>query len=155
MHRLGLSSSVSYKSHCSVFSSAMSSQKRSADHLDSSISGQNHKVMKSTYSDMCNVSTITSQMLVFPIFAKQPVAGTVNPGTFRWINPPIGPKKSCLHGIHLEPNATPKVAAFDLDGCLIESTFKSGKKVKSDSDISFTWWRRVVPKRLKQVHEDG
>jgi bifunctional polynucleotide phosphatase/kinase len=100
----------------------------------------------------------TSQMssiLVFPIFAKQPDAGSTNTGAFRWINPPIGPKKSCLHGIHLEPKATTKIAAFDLDGCLIESTFKGGRKVKSDSDVSFTWWRSIVPKRLKQLHEDG
>ncbi|KAI0340139.1 PNK3P-domain-containing protein [Trametopsis cervina] len=114
------------------------SRKRSADHVDPVVPDKGSKSAK-----------------LFPIFSKPGPSTQEAPGAFRWIEPPIGPTKSCLHGVHLEPVPTLKIAAFDLDGCLIESTFKNGKKVKSDADPSFTWWRNAVPKKLKEVHENG
>ena len=72
--------------------------------------------------------------------------------TFRWIEPAFGSQRTCLHGVNLEPKASTKVAAFDLDGCLIESSFR--KNVKNAAP-TFTWWREVVPKKLKEAHEQG
>lgn len=92
---------------------------------------------------------------MFPIFAKPAAKEQLEPSAFRWITPSIGPNKSCLHGVHLEPKATSKLAAFDLDGCLIESSFKNGKRTKSDIAPSFTWWRPAVPKKLKQILDEG
>ncbi|KAI0693882.1 PNK3P-domain-containing protein [Cytidiella melzeri] len=117
----------------------MSLQKRRADHDDQLKPDKSFKSAK-----------------LFPIFAANPSAThNAGSGAFRWIVPSIGPTKSCLHGIHLEPTLTSKVAAFDLDGCLIESTFRNGKKVKSDAIPSFAWWRPAVPKKLQKLHDDG
>ena len=132
--------------------------KRNADHLDQTES------VKAAKSAKCRSSAhhvwvrmIVMSGTVFPIFSKQPTTNEVDDSAFRWISPAIGPNKSCLHGVHLEPQATSKLAAFDLDGCLIESSFGKGKKTKSDKDKapSFTWWRPAVPKKLKQLHEEG
>ncbi|THH31361.1 hypothetical protein EUX98_g2820 [Antrodiella citrinella] len=51
-----------------------------------------------------------------------------------------------------------KVACFDLDGCLIESSFGTGKKAmrgSSSSAPAFKWWRPVVSAKLKEVHDHG
>ncbi|KAI0811093.1 PNK3P-domain-containing protein [Irpex lacteus] len=112
--------------------------KRNADHLERPDNAKDAKSAK-----------------LFPIFAKPAAKEQLEPSAFRWITPSIGPNKSCLHGVHLEPKATSKLAAFDLDGCLIESSFKSGKKTKSDIAPSFTWWRPAVPKKLKQILDEG
>lgn len=90
--------------------------------------------------------------LVFPLFTKGKSAETPQALTFHWIEPAIGPARSCLHGVNLAPKPSSKVAAFDLDGCLIESSFR--KKTK-DAAPSFQWWRPVVPKKLKEAHEEG
>ncbi|KAI0371828.1 PNK3P-domain-containing protein [Pilatotrama ljubarskyi] len=83
---------------------------------------------------------------LFPIFDK--------PGSdssaFRWLSPPLGPTRSCLHALNRDPKPSPRVAAFDLDGCLIQSSFP-----KKGAPPKFDWWRPVVPKKLKQVHEQG
>ena len=42
------------------------------------------------------------------------------------------------------------MAAFDLDGCLIQSSFP-----KKGAPPKFEWWRKEVPKKLKQVQEEG
>ncbi|KIP03680.1 hypothetical protein PHLGIDRAFT_26012 [Phlebiopsis gigantea 11061_1 CR5-6] len=88
---------------------------------------------------------------VFPIFSdnqhKQPEQ------TFHWIEPALGPSKTCLHGVNLAPKASSRIAAFDLDGCLIESTIR--QKKTTETTPSFQWWRPVVPKKLKEVHSEG
>ncbi|KAH9901687.1 PNK3P-domain-containing protein [Cubamyces lactineus] len=85
---------------------------------------------------------------VFPIFDK---AGTASTGSsFRWITPALGPKRSCLHGVNHHPKSSPKVAAFDLDGCLIQGSFP-----KKGTPPKFEWWRPIVPQKLKQAHEEG
>ncbi|KAI0713316.1 PNK3P-domain-containing protein [Earliella scabrosa] len=87
---------------------------------------------------------------LFPLFAK-PGSSSADPSsTFRWISPSLGSKRSCLHGVNGEPKSLSKVAAFDLDGCLIQSTFP-----KKGAPPKFEWWRKSVPNKLRQVHEDG
>ncbi|TCD67649.1 hypothetical protein EIP91_012159 [Steccherinum ochraceum] len=90
---------------------------------------------------------------VFPIFAK-PGTSEKQSGPFRW-QPSLGSDKTCLHGVNLAPKASNKVACFDLDGCLIESSFSNGKKAKASSSAVFKWWRPVIPAKLKEVHQDG
>jgi bifunctional polynucleotide phosphatase/kinase len=68
---------------------------------------------------------------------------------FRWIQPALGAKRSCLYGINLNPKNNAKVAAFDLDGTLV----KSDRTTRND--ITWEWWRKVVPDKLKEVHEAG
>lgn len=75
------------------------------------------------------------------------------PDTFRWL-PRLGKGKTCLHGVNLEPKPSTKVAAFDLDGCLIESSHGTKKKTK-DSAPSFQWWRGSVPKKLRETLAEG
>ncbi|KAI0027835.1 polynucleotide kinase 3 phosphatase-domain-containing protein [Vararia minispora EC-137] len=72
---------------------------------------------------------------------------------FRWLKPSLGPKRTCLHGIHLSPKSSSKVAMFDLDGTIIESQFGKGKRNGSSS--GWKWWKSVVPKRLKELQEQG
>ncbi|QRW14466.1 bifunctional polynucleotide phosphatase/kinase [Ceratobasidium sp. AG-Ba] len=64
---------------------------------------------------------------------------------------PLGPA-TCLHGVHLEPKASPKVALFDLDDTLI--TRKSGKKF-SDDPTDWKLWTENVGERLKKAAADG
>ncbi|KAI0646745.1 PNK3P-domain-containing protein [Trametes meyenii] len=85
---------------------------------------------------------------IHPFFDKSSAAQTDS--TFRWISPALGPRRSCLHGVNGEPKASSKVAAFDLDGCLIQSSFP-----KKGTPPKFDWWRPIVPKKLKQAHEEG
>lgn len=86
---------------------------------------------------------------MFPIFAKQDTSHS-----FRWIEPPLGQDRTCLHGINLSPKPSSKIAAFDLDGCLIQSSF--GRKTKGlPPSPPYAWWRPVVPKRLQELHEEG
>jgi hypothetical protein len=108
---------------------------------------------------------------VFPIFEKR---GTANEGTeekkpFRWLTPSLGPTRSCLHGVHLAPAASERVAAFDLDGTVIKSQFiqvgragsKGGASVGKRTmkgqtgGLEWEWWRAVVPQKLKEAHDSG
>ena len=89
---------------------------------------------------------------VFPLFDK-PGATSEGTGPFKWA-PPLGANKTCLHGVNLSPKPSSKVAAFDLDGCVIESSFGKGK-AKAKDDVTFKWWRPLVPKKLKQLHDEG
>ncbi|TBU28970.1 PNK3P-domain-containing protein [Dichomitus squalens] len=106
------------------------SQKRSAAHLEHDEPGPSTKVQK-----------------VFPIFTGVAASDS----RFRWISPALGPKRSCLHGVNGEPKASPKVAAFDLDGCIIKGAFPP----KKGTPPKFDWWNKIVPKKLKEVHEQG
>ncbi|KAH8108211.1 PNK3P-domain-containing protein [Cristinia sonorae] len=90
---------------------------------------------------------------LFPMFTKQGAAPPQS-GSFRWLSP-LGQGKTCLHGVNLEPKASSKVACFDLDGCLIESSFGGAKKGKGSSTVTFKWWRPVIPAKLKEVHNAG
>ena len=57
-----------------------------------------------------------------------------------------------MHGVHLDPVLSHKVAAFDLDGCLIKT--KSGNQFPRDKE-DWVWWRTCVPKKLKALHDEG
>ncbi|CAL1703869.1 unnamed protein product [Somion occarium] len=92
----------------------------------------------------CENEVPETSCVVFPIFSKP------SPSTFRWAKF-LGPSGSCLHGMNLEPKPSTKVAAFDLDGCLIESSI--GKK--QDALNPFKWWRPIVPSSLKELHNEG
>lgn len=89
-----------------------------------------------------------TSVAVFPLFDKSSSAESAS--TFRWISPALGPRRSCLHAISGDPKPSAKVAAFDLDGCLIQGTFP-----KKGAPPKFEWWRPIVPKKLKQVHDEG
>lgn len=86
------------------------------------------------------------------MFAKPGSAPETGP--FKWV-PALGPNKTCLHGVNLSPQPSTKVAAFDLDGCVIESSFGKGKGKANTTDLTFRWWRPIVPGKLKQLHEEG
>ncbi|KAF9052748.1 polynucleotide kinase 3 phosphatase-domain-containing protein [Panaeolus papilionaceus] len=72
--------------------------------------------------------------------------------SFTWL-PPLGSNRSCLHGVHLTPKASTRVAAFDLDGTLIKSELRNSKG--SDGKPVWEWWHSCVLNKLKEVHADG
>ncbi|KAF8609982.1 PNK3P-domain-containing protein [Ceratobasidium sp. AG-I] len=78
----------------------------------------------------------------------QPVPASDKPG------PSVekGETKTCLHGVHLDPRPSTKVAFFDLDDTLV--TRKSGKKF-SDDPADWKLWTPSVPERLKRALADG
>ncbi|EKM55803.1 uncharacterized protein PHACADRAFT_54235, partial [Phanerochaete carnosa HHB-10118-sp] len=88
-----------------------------------------------------------------PIFTRGKTAESTQAQTFRWTELALGPAKTCLHGVNQSPKASSKVAAFDLDGCVIESSI--GKKKVKDAPPNFQWWRAIVPEKLKELHEEG
>ncbi|EMD34476.1 hypothetical protein CERSUDRAFT_67454 [Gelatoporia subvermispora B] len=94
----------------------------------------------------------SSSKSLFPIFDKSGAAKDDTPSTFQWL-PPLGPHKTLLHAVNLSPKSLPKVAALDLDGCLIESSFL--KKTKAGTPPSFKWWRPVIPEKLRELHDGG
>ncbi|GLB35210.1 putative PNK3P-domain-containing protein [Lyophyllum shimeji] len=87
---------------------------------------------------------------IHPFFAKK--AEPTPAGPFRWLEP-LGPTRSCLHGVNLSPTPSTKVAAFDLDGTLIKSIFDDAKKPLAPT--SWEWWRASVPAKLKDVFDSG
>ncbi|KAI0075790.1 PNK3P-domain-containing protein [Panus rudis PR-1116 ss-1] len=115
--------------------SAANIKKRSRDHF--------------VESDTPDPSPAPKVPKLFPIFSRQ-AGSSASSSTFRWIEPALGKSRSCLHGVHLTPKVTAKIAAFDLDGCLIESSFRSNSQPQS-----FKWWRPVVPQKLKELYQNG
>ncbi|PCH38769.1 PNK3P-domain-containing protein [Wolfiporia cocos MD-104 SS10] len=113
-------------------------QKRTANHLEDAEGSAPKKVPK-----------------LFPIFEKSQPDGE-DKTTYQWIKPSLGPQKTCLHGVNLTPEFRKKVAAFDLDGCLIQSSlFKRGTKGKAKEPPTFQWWKPIIPAKLKEVHDAG
>ena len=108
---------------------------------------------------------------VFPIFEKRGAGGEAadeKNKPFRWLTPSLGPTRSCLHGVHLVPTTSARVAAFDLDGTVIKSAYievgsrraGGGKQqhrvVKRQANgLEWEWWRAVVPQKLKEAHDSG
>jgi len=72
--------------------------------------------------------------------------------TFQWLKP-LGTAETCLHGINLQPKATTKVAALDLDGTVIKSDLKSS--VIASGKPTFEWWRSFIPDKLHELHQSG
>ncbi|KAL1745447.1 polynucleotide kinase 3 phosphatase-domain-containing protein [Schizophyllum fasciatum] len=89
---------------------------------------------------------------VHPFFAKP---SEKPPSAFQWLKP-LGPKGSCWHATNLTPTAATRVAAFDLDGTVIKSSFGKGvPKAKAGVLATFEWWNSVVPKKLEEVYNEG
>lgn len=87
---------------------------------------------------------------VHPFFSKPSASSS----TFQWLKPALGPKRSCLHGIHLDPPVRPKVALFDLDGTIIKWA-GSKHRGKNAEPPKWAWWRQSVPGKLKALHQEG
>ena len=68
---------------------------------------------------------------------------------FQWLKPSLGPRKTCLHGVNLAPPFRSSIAAFDLDGTVIESAHK--KRASTE----WKWWSKIVPVKLKSLYEEG
>ncbi|EED77156.1 predicted protein, partial [Postia placenta Mad-698-R] len=120
---------------------ASTSKKRPAEQLSDAEESAPRKVAKGMRQHM------------YPIFEKPSERKAQQNSTFKWIWPALGPKATCLHGVNLQPESRTKVAAFDLDGCLIGSSF--GKKSKSGAPPEFQWWRPSIPTKLKEVYDEG
>ncbi|KAJ6520430.1 polynucleotide kinase 3 phosphatase-domain-containing protein [Mycena sanguinolenta] len=108
---------------------SLSSKKRTASQLDSKADSGSNKIPK-----------------IHPLFSKKPVASTQT-GPLQWLKP-LGATGSCLHAVHLGPASSTKVAAFDLDGTVIESGFN-----KPASE--WNWWNACVPAKLTEAAGDG
>lgn len=91
------------------------------------------------------METVTKVKKVHPFFTKKPSDPPSVLSNLKWTDPPLGPNKTCLHGVHLQPEPREKVAAFDLDGTLI----------KWEKGGVWSWWRTIVPKALKKAYEEG
>ncbi|KZT29942.1 PNK3P-domain-containing protein, partial [Neolentinus lepideus HHB14362 ss-1] len=74
---------------------------------------------------------------------------------FHW-QTSLGLKRSCLYGTNLNPQTAAKVAAFDLDGTIIKSSFGKGKGAKKGSSgPAFEWWRPTIPNKLREINSQG
>ncbi|KAF8506302.1 polynucleotide kinase 3 phosphatase-domain-containing protein [Gautieria morchelliformis] len=60
--------------------------------------------------------------------------------------------QTCLHGVHLDPAPSNKVAALDLDGTLIKT--RSGNRFPRGKD-DWMWWRASVKKKITDIHLEG
>lgn len=69
---------------------------------------------------------------IFQPRSTSSAAGTCSSGSgLKWLSP-IGPAKSCLHGVYGEPAPSAKVAFYDLDGTIVRP--KGGKTFPSKTD---------------------
>ncbi|KAL0947240.1 hypothetical protein HGRIS_013361 [Hohenbuehelia grisea] len=88
---------------------------------------------------------------VHPFFSKfRSSDASSSSSNFLW-KTPLGLKKTCLYGTNLAPSPRNKVAAFDLDGTIIESNHRKAKAAPSD----WKWWRPTIPSKLKEAHDAG
>lgn len=124
-------------------------------------------------SGLPSTDSLASCPPVFPIFEKRRAgeeAADEEKKPFKWLTPLLGPTRSCLHGVHLAPTSSARVAAFDLDGTVIKSSYievgsrragGGGKqqrrvvKKKQANGLEWEWWRTVVPQKLKEAHDSG
>ncbi|KAF8212218.1 polynucleotide kinase 3 phosphatase-domain-containing protein [Mycena galopus ATCC 62051] len=115
--------------------SASTSKKRPASQLDSSASS----------------STSNKVAKVHPFFTKTPALSeesSAPAGSLRWLKS-LGPTGSCLHGVNLTPLSSTKVAAFDLDGTVIQSEgFKA-------PPLTWHWWHTCVAAKLTEASNGG
>jgi len=91
---------------------------------------------------------IDSAYSVHPFFTKSDEPS--KPTAFKWIKPNLGPNRTLLHGINLNPTSSTKVAAFDLDDTLILGTFWS-----KATEGEWKWLNPNIPSKLKALHDDG
>ncbi|KAK7063808.1 polynucleotide kinase 3 phosphatase-domain-containing protein [Favolaschia claudopus] len=86
---------------------------------------------------------------VHPFFTKKPAVDeqSTSSGSFRWLKA-FGPDRSCLHATSMNPPSLTKVAAFDLDGTVIEGGFKQPAS-------EWKWWNACVPGKLAEAANAG
>ena len=125
--------------------SSRSSSKRRAEGSSGDSQSNPAKIQKREDLYICARAALNC-LIVAPIFAKSPAVAS----DFQWRNIPIG--KTCLHGPHLQPLATKKVAAFDLDGTLIKT--KSGNTFPRDRN-DWKIWHSTVTQTLRTLHDEG
>ncbi|KAF8163100.1 polynucleotide kinase 3 phosphatase-domain-containing protein [Crassisporium funariophilum] len=133
---------------------------RNNSSTDASIASQHPKLAEAGPSNkrtlsQSTLSTETSEksrkvQKVHPFFGKP--EEKKHEGSFQWLKP-LGTKGSCLHGINLQPKASMKVAALDLDDTVIKSQF--GSKLATTGKPTWEWWRSSIPGKLKELHESG
>jgi bifunctional polynucleotide phosphatase/kinase len=117
------------------------------------------KKQKGASSASCIFRTYKTLSQVHPFFTKKDASGSDKTlSTFQWLAS-FGPKRTCLHGTNSASKIVygDKIAAFDLDGTLIESTFGKGKKTAAEASGSaaFQWWNMCVPSKLEEVFKAG
>ncbi|KAJ7654730.1 polynucleotide kinase 3 phosphatase-domain-containing protein, partial [Mycena rosella] len=83
---------------------------------------------------------------VHAFFSKTPGTVPTATGPLQWLKP-VG--TTCLHAVHLSPQPSAKVAAFDLDGTVIASLPWSAPPLK------WHWWDADVPGKLAKAAADG
>jgi bifunctional polynucleotide phosphatase/kinase len=126
---------------------AMSPELSKKRHIDSSElppSTNKQKAIKGGFKNHINVYAKAQAVSVHPFFSRAAQDNSNAP--FQWVKPSIGPKRTCLYGINLQPKCYTKVAAFDLDGTLIKS---------GSHGLKWEWLRGAVPSKLKDVHDAG
>ncbi|EIN13709.1 PNK3P-domain-containing protein [Punctularia strigosozonata HHB-11173 SS5] len=85
-----------------------------------------------------------------PFFSRTSSASVQKTGnSLTWLSSPDWPHEHCLHGVNLHPKPSSRIAGFDLDGTLISGNFRVKDKK------AWSWWRNVVPTKLRQLHEGG
>lgn len=80
--------------------------------------------------------------------SQQQQSGT-SISSFSWVK---SVSKTCIHGTHLGPRQSSKVAAFDLDGVLIKT--KLGGTFPKDRN-DWIWWRPFVKDKLVELDKEG
>ncbi|KAJ7581056.1 polynucleotide kinase 3 phosphatase-domain-containing protein [Mycena floridula] len=112
--------------------------------LDSDTAGSSSKPTKSAKileSDAPeSFSKPTKPTKMHPFFKKEP-------STLKWHKPFGG---TCLYAVNLSPQSRVKVAAFDLDGTLIEGGFRPKGKERE-----WKWLLPCVKSRLEKLHNEG
>ncbi|GJJ15534.1 hypothetical protein Clacol_009812 [Clathrus columnatus] len=86
---------------------------------------------------------VKSFQAIHPLFLKP------SDTEFTWIKTS---SRTFLHGTHLSPPQSSKVAAFDLDGVLIKPK-SGGTYPKGRND--WMWWRPLVKDKLSELYEKG
>ncbi|KAJ3827702.1 polynucleotide kinase 3 phosphatase-domain-containing protein [Lentinula raphanica] len=116
------------------------SKKRFSEDVDASIAGNSKRTKLAT---------------VHPFFNK-PNKYPKQTDAFQW-HKALGACGTCLYGTNLVPACSSKVAAFDLDGTLIKSSFGKGavKKAPKGSPPTWEWWREKVPDTLEKLNTEG
>lgn len=131
---------------------ASSSKKRIAE-SDSQLEVASAKKAKGTRLRSCPTLCKSDRTnSVHPLFAN-----ATPDSSFKWQRS-LGPegKRTCLHGTNLESRIVynTKIAAFDLDDTLIESSFGKGSK-KSTAGHPYQWWNKDVSTKLEKVFNAG
>lgn len=107
-------------------------------------------------------TTATAVKAVHPMFTATTVVATSSSSAaaarlpaalFKW-HSNLGSPATCLHGTYLTPTCSTKIAAYDIDGCLIKTKppFHTFPKDKDDWVI---WKDTAVVARLQRAHAEG